>query len=626
MIETSTVDRIFEAAQIVDVVSDFVNLKKRGVNYVGLCPFHDDSTPSMYVSPTKGIYKCFACGEGGNAVNFVMNHERMSYPEALRWLANKYHIEVQETELTDEEKDKRDVREGMFVMNEYANGVFQQGLLSYSEGREYLNQRGISDDIAKKFQLGYCASDVHALAKDALRNGYRKELLVKTGLCYEKDNGELRDRFWGRVIFPWHSISGRVIGFGGRLLDGRTKGVAQKYVNSPESEVFVKHKELYGLYQAKGAIVKKDCVYLVEGYTDVLAMHQCGIENVVANSGTALSVEQIRLLRRFTTNITLIYDGDEAGLKASIRGVDMLLSEGMNVMVLLLPEGEDPDSFARKYPSSDFEGYVQKHSESFVRCLCRLLLKDVGNDPAKRADAISAMAHTIGLIPNEVMRYSCMKEGASLLSVDEAVLLGETLRFSKESGKDSVLPKIKAEKLEEPERGIMRMLVRFGERIVCKAKNDADEDVDVSVAEYIYYDMEQDGLEFHDPIHRKMLADAMNCIWDGGFVADKFFVTHEDSRISALASEFLSDRFTLSKYNERCMVREEARLDELVPHLMMEYKLSVLKEEHKQLMAQLSDSEICKDVERYMGIMARCKDIAEIVKDLSKRVGERIMI
>ena len=244
MIETSTVDRIFEAAQIVDVVSDFVNLKKRGVNYVGLCPFHDDSTPSMYVSPTKGIYKCFACGEGGNAVNFVMNHERMSYPEALKWLANKYHIEVKETELTDEEKDKRDVREGMFVMNEYANGVFQRGLLSHSEGREYLRQRGVRDDIAKKFQLGYCASDGNALAKDALRNGYRKELLVKTGLCYEKDNGELRDRFWGRVIFPWHSVSGRVIGFGGRLLDGRTKGVVQKYVNSPESEGFVKHKEL----------------------------------------------------------------------------------------------------------------------------------------------------------------------------------------------------------------------------------------------------------------------------------------------------------------------------------------------------------------------------------------------
>lgn len=625
MIEASTVDRIFEAAQIVDVVSDFVNLKKRGVNYVGLCPFHDDGTPSMYVSPTKGIYKCFSCGEGGNAVNFVMNHERMSYPEALRWLAKKYHIEVKETELTDEEKGKRDVRESLFVVNEYANGWFQRGLLSHSEGREYLKQRGVRDDIAKKFQLGYCASDGNALAKDALRNGYRKEILVKTGLCYEKDNGELRDRFWGRVIFPWHSVSGRVIGFGGRLLDGRTKGVAQKYVNSPESEVFVKHKELYGLYQAKGAIVKKDCVYMVEGYTDVLAMHQCGIENVVANSGTALSVEQIRLLRRFTANITLVYDGDEAGVKASMRGVDMFLKEGMNVRVLLLPDGEDPDSFARKCSASDFEDYVLKHSESFVRCMCRLLLKDVDNDPVKRAEAISAMAHTIGLIPNEVVRYACMKEGASLMEVDEAMMLNETMR-SCQGTEESTSVKVKTEELNEHEDELVRMLVRYGERVVCQVKNEDDEDVDVSVAEYIYYDLEQDGLEFADPIHRKMLSDAMECMGNGVFVAERFFVAHEDCRVSAIASKYLSDRFTLSKYNERCMVKEDARLDELVPHLMMEFKLGVLKNEANGLMKELSNPDVAKDVERYMGIMARYKEIGDVIKDLSKRIGERIMV
>lgn len=625
MIESSTVDRIFEAAQIVDVVSDFVNLKKRGVNYVGLCPFHDDGTPSMYVSPTKGIYKCFSCGEGGNAVNFVMNHERMSYPEALRWLAKKYHIEVKETELTDEEKGKRDVRESLFVVNEYANGWFQRGLLSHSEGREYLRQRGVRDDIAKKFQLGYCASDGNALAKDALRNGYRKEMLVKTGLCYEKDNGELRDRFWGRVIFPWHSVSGRVIGFGGRLLDVRTKGVAQKYVNSPESEVFVKHKELYGLYQAKGAIVKKDCVYMVEGYTDVLAMHQCGIENVVANSGTALSVEQIRLLRRFTANITLVYDGDEAGVKASIRGVDMFLKEGMNVRVLLLPDGEDPDSFARKCSASDFEGYVLKHSESFVRCMCRLLLKDVGNDPVKRAEAISAMAHTIGLIPNEVVRYACMKEGASLMEVDEAMMMNETMR-SCQGAEESASVKVKTEELNEPEKELVRMLVRYGERVVCQVKKEDGDDVDVSVAEYIYYDLEQDGLEFSDPIHRKMLSDAMECIEKGVFVSEKFFVAHEDCRVNAIASKYLSDRFTLSKYNERCMVREDARLDELVPHLMMEFKLGVLKAEANGLMKELSNPDVAKDVERYMGVMARYKEIGEVIKDLSKRIGERIMV
>lgn len=625
MIDTATVDRIFEAAQIVDVVSDFVNLKKRGVNYVGLCPFHDDGTPSMYVSPTKGIYKCFSCGEGGNAVNFVMNHERMSYPEALRWLAKKYHIEVKETELTDKEKDKRDVRESLFVVNEYANGWFQRGLLSHSEGREYLRQRGVRDDIAKKFQLGYCVSDGNALAKDALRNGYRKELLVKTGLCYEKDNGEVRDRFWGRVIFPWHSVSGRVIGFGGRLLDGRTKGVAQKYVNSPESEVFVKRKELYGLYQAKGAIVKKDCVYMVEGYTDVLAMHQCGIENVVANSGTALSVEQIRLLRRFTANITLVYDGDEAGVKASMRGVDMFLKEGMNVRVLLLPDGEDPDSFARKSSVSDFESYVSKHSESFVRCMSRLLLKDVDNDPVKRAEAISAMAHTIGLIPNEVVRYACMKEGASLMEVDEAMMMNETMRSCK-GAEESASVKVKTEELNEPEDELVRMLVRYGERVVCQVKNEDGEDVDVSVVEYIYYDLEQDGLEFADPIHRKMLGDAMECMGNGVFVAERFFVAHEDCRVSAIASKYLSDRFTLSKYNERCMVREDARLDELVPHLMMEFKLGVLKTESKELMKELSNPDVAKDVERYMGVMARYKEIGDMIKDLSKRIGDRIMV
>jgi DNA primase len=401
--------------------------------------------------------------------------------------------------------------------------------------------------------------------------------------------------------------------------------VAQKYVNSPESEVFVKHKELYGLYQAKGTIVKKDCVYMVEGYTDVLAMHQCGIMNVVANSGTALSVEQIRLLRRFTANITLVYDGDEAGVKASMRGVDMFLKEGMNVRVLLLPDGEDPDSFARKCSASDFEVYVLKHSESFVRCMCRLLLKDVGNDPVKRAEAISSMAHTIGLIPNEVVRYACMKEGASLMEVNEAMMLNETMR-SCQGTEESASVKVKTEVLNEPEDELVRMLVRYGERVVCQVKNEDGEDVDVSVVEYIYYDLEQDGLEFADPIHRKMLSDAMECMRNGEFVAERFFVAHEDCRVNAIASKYLSDRFTLSKYNERCMVREDARLDELVPHLMMEFKLGVLKAEANGLMKELSNSDVAKDVERYMGVMARYKEIGYVIKDLSKRIGDRIMV
>ena len=300
MIDRATIDKILDAAQIVDVVSEFVTLKKRGTSYVGLCPFHDDKTPSFYVSPAKGVCKCFACGKGGSAVHFIMEHEQMTYPEALKWLAKKYHIEVKERELSSEEKEAQSVRESLFVVNEFARDYFQNILYNHIDGKSigmtYFRQRGIRDDIVKKFQLGYSTSNKDALAKEALRKGYQKEFLLKTGLCYEKEDGSIRDRFWGRVIFPWFNISGKILGFGGRVLDSRTKGIAQKYVNSPESEIYSKRKELYGIYQAKSAIVKNDCVYMVEGYTDVIAMHQCGLENVVANSGTALSEEQIRLL------------------------------------------------------------------------------------------------------------------------------------------------------------------------------------------------------------------------------------------------------------------------------------------------------------------------------------------
>ena len=351
MIDQQTIDRILDAAQIVDVVSEFVTIKKRGVNYIGLCPFHNDKSPSFYVSPSKGICKCFACGKGGNAAHFVMKHEQMNYYDALRWLAKKYNIEVKERELSNQEKEVQNVRESLFVVNEFACGYFQETLGRSEEGMVYFRQRGIRDDIVRKFKLGYCSS----FANEAINKGYKKDFLLKTGLCYEKEDGSIRDRFWNRVIFPWFNVSGRVVGFGGRVLDSRTKGIAQKYVNSPESEIYSKRKELYGLYQAKSAIVKEDNVYMVEGYTDVIAMHQCGIENVVASSGTALSEEQIRLLRRFTSNITLLYDGDEAGINAIIRGIDMLLAEGINVKVVLLPEGEDPDSLSKKM---DLQRYI----------------------------------------------------------------------------------------------------------------------------------------------------------------------------------------------------------------------------------------------------------------------------
>jgi DNA primase len=347
MIDRATIDKIMDATNIVEVVGDFVTLRKAGVNYKGLCPFHDDKTPSFMVSPTKGICHCFACGKGGNAVNFLMEHEQITYPDALRWLAKKYNIEIQERELTDEEKREQNDRESMFIVNEWAKDYFHTILNNDADGtaigRQYFRSRGIRDDIIEKFCLGFALSKRDALSNEALRKGYKEEFLVKTGLCYKRESdGSLVDRYAGRVIFPWFNISGRVVAFGGRLLDSRTKGVQQKYVNSPDSEIYHKERELYGLFHAKRAIAKEDCVYMVEGYTDVIAMHQCGIENVVANSGTALSYHQIRLLHRFTQNIVLLYDGDEAGIKAAMRGTDMLLEEGMNIKTLLLPDGAAP--------------------------------------------------------------------------------------------------------------------------------------------------------------------------------------------------------------------------------------------------------------------------------------------
>ena len=379
MIDRATIDKIMDAVNIVDVVGEFVNLRKAGVNYKGLCPFHDDKTPSFMVSPSKQICHCFACGEGGNAVNFLMKHEQITYPEALRWLAKKYNIEIQERELTDEEKKEQSDRESMFIVNEWACQYFHEILNNDVDGqaigKQYFRSRGIRDDIIKKFQLGFALTKRDALVNEAHRKGYKDEFLIKTGLCYERneergtrsEKSSLIDRFAGRAIFPWLNVSGKVVAFGGRKLDAATKGVQQKYVNSPDSEIYHKERELYGIYQAKKAIVKEDCVYMVEGYTDVIALHQCGLENVVANSGTALSVYQIRLLRRFTQNIVLLYDGDEAGIHAAMRGTDMLLQEGMNVKVLLLPDGDDPDSFSRKHTATEFKQFIEEHQTDFIQ-------------------------------------------------------------------------------------------------------------------------------------------------------------------------------------------------------------------------------------------------------------------
>lgn len=694
MIDQPTIDRILDAAQIVDVVSEFVTLRKRGVNFVGLCPFHDDKTPSFYVSPAKGLCKCFACGKGGNAVHFIMEHEQMTYPEALRWLAKKYNIEIKERELTDEEKQVQNVRESLFVVNEFARDYFQNTLYNHADGKAigmtYFRQRGIRDDIVKKFQLGYSTMAHDALAKEAMRKGYQKEFLIKTGLCYEKEDGTLRDRFWGRVIFPWFNISGKVLGFGGRVLDSRTKGVSQKYVNSPESEIFSKRKELYGIFQAKAAIVKADCVYMVEGYTDVIAMHQCGLENVVANSGTALSEQQIRLLHRFTSNITLLYDGDEAGIKASIRGIDMLLAEGMNIKVLLLPDGDDPDSFSRKHNATEFRQYIDDHEENFIRFKTNLLLKDAQRDPIKRAGLIADMARSIGLIPNDVIRYACLKECADILNVNEQIILNEIKKYLLQRN-DGYLEQIKKEKdatsiagslppadttssyadrlppadmppmgvddevppppigVEEaqaqyqsyiPEEGrekyvfyakeqlLIKTLIRHGEKIMCYVETEGNAEAPLTVIEYISMDLKQDELQFHNPLHRRILVEAEAHLHDPNFTAERYFLAHPDPTISKLAAEMINDRYQLSKYHSKSqkIVTDEERLHELVPHQIIDFKLAILEEEMKHTLQALSKPEVAQDPNRCIEIMAHYKELSELLKAMAKCAGDRVVL
>ena len=436
MIDQPTIDRILDAANIVDVVSEFVTLRKRGINYVGLCPFHTDKTPSFYVSPAKNICKCFACGEGGTAVHFIMKHEQLNYFDALRYLAKKYNIEIQERELTDKEKRRKSDRESMLIVNSWAQQYFTTQLYEHVEGKtvglRYFAERGFREDTIRKFQLGYSLDKRDALYKEATKNGYKKEFLEKTGLVIAYDNGGVNDRFRGRVIFPVHTLSGKVVAFGGRVLKKDEK--TAKYVNSPESEIYHKSNELYGIYFAKQAIVKEDRCFLVEGYTDVISMHQAGIENVVASSGTALTQGQIRLIHRFTSNITVLYDGDAAGIKAALRGIDLLLEDGMNVKVVLLPDGEDPDSFARKHNASQFSEFIKQSETDFIRFKTRLLLDDAGTDPIKRSALITDIIRTVAIIPDNIARSIYIRECSAMMEIDEQVLLNEVnkIRLSKE--------------------------------------------------------------------------------------------------------------------------------------------------------------------------------------------------
>lgn len=571
MIDRPTIAKIMDATKIEEVVSEFVTLKKRGINYVGLCPFHNDSNPSFSVSPTRGICHCFTCGKGGNAINFLMELEQMTYPDALRWLAKKYKIEIQERELTNEEKQRESERESMFIVNDWAAKYFQDILLhdvdGIAIGMAYFRGRGFRDDIIRKFQLGFALPKRTALAEAAKAAGYNPKYLVDTGLCFKVDKDEagnksgedkILDRFSGRAIFPWFSVSGKVVAFGGRVLDSRTKGISQKYVNSPDSVIYHKERELYGLYQAKKAIAKEDCVFMVEGYTDVISMHQCGIENVVANSGTALSVHQIRLLHRFTSNIVLLYDGDNAGIHAALRGTDMLLEEEMNVKVLFLPGGNDPDSFARSHSAEEFRRYIQENQTDFIQFKTDILLRGV-TDPVKRSQAINSIVESISKIKNQITRASYITDCSHRLGVNEAIIVNALNNFVRNGMSEQVKAERRAaglkdstvaavqqaqsvmravtplDKLLEVEELLVQLIIHHGDQLITVQDVDGN-DVEVAVAQYISLDLGGDGFKFHNDLYNQIMQEAVEHLEkEDDFVAETYFANHPNPEISRLA-------------------------------------------------------------------------------------------
>jgi len=662
MIDRATVDRIMDAANIVDVVSEFVTLRKSGANYKGLCPFHNERTPSFYVSPSRGICKCFSCGKGGNAVNFIMEHEQMTYPEALRWLAKKYNIEIKERELTSEEREEESRRESMFIVNEWTAVYFEDLLRNHPDGQtygmQYFRSRGFRDDIVRKFRLGYDLRDGYALPSTAVMKGYKEEFLLSTGICYKREkDGRVVDRFAGRVIFPWIGMSGKVVGFGGRKLDQATKGVQQKYVNSPDSDIYHKEQQLYGIFQAKKAIAKENCVYMVEGYTDVISMHQCGIENVVANSGTALSFHQIRMLHRFTPNIVLLYDGDAAGIHAAMRGTDMLLQEGMNVKVLILPGGDDPDSFARKHSAEDFRKYIEDHQTDFIQFKTDLMLRGV-TDPIKRAEAVNSIIKSVSVIPDQIVRATYLSDCSHRLGINEATLIAsmnKMIRSDKEQRQreaerereraagtetaeaapttdatagasqpmDPLSPATPLQQASLVEQMLIKVVIRHGEEIIYRdVATDDGNTVNLTVAQYISYDLGADGLSFSLPLFNQILDEATQHSGEPGFVAADYFVRHPDVGISKLAAEMVIDRVQLTKSLQ--MKREEGTLRSQVEHLVLDFRMDFVEHKLKELQKQIYASG--GNMEQMMKLMAEYKDMQLIRNNMAKMLGTNIIV
>ncbi|MBO5538702.1 MAG: DNA primase [Prevotella sp.] len=648
MIDRATVERIKDAANIVDVVGEFVTLRKAGANYKGLCPFHNERTPSFMVSPARGTCHCFGCGKGGNAISFIMEHEQMTYPEALRWLAKKYHIEIQERELSDEEKREQSERESMFIVNEWAANYFHQTLLNNVDGRaigmQYFRSRGIRDDIIEKFRLGYDLADRFAFAREALAKGYQPEFIEKVGICYKNDRGELIDRYAGRVIFPWVGVSGKVVGFGGRKLDAATKGVQQKYVNSPDSDIYHKDRELYGLYQAKRAIAKEDRVYMVEGYTDVIAMHQAGIENVVANSGTALSVHQIHILHRFTSNITLLYDGDAAGIHAALRGTDMLLSEGMNLKVLLLPDGDDPDSFARKHTATDFRNYIEEKQTDFIQFKTDLLLKNE-RDPLKRSQAINSIVESISMVQNQILRDTYLHDCSQRMGMAEQTLINQMnkmIRERRDGGTKSPdtnasgavpnaishgvasanvpSPEAHATKIEQM---LIQMVIRHGEVVLFDNVEDDEGNLcQLSLAQYVDYDLAADQLAFQEQLYNQILNEAVQHSGEPGFKTEPYFVNHEDINISRLATDMSMDRFHLSESQQVNDTPET--LLQRVQHLLLDFRMEFLVRRIKELQQEIAQA--AGNPERTRHLVAEYMDKSQLRNILAKKLGNNILL
>ncbi len=612
----------------------------------------------------QNICKCFACGEGGTSVHFVMKHEQLSYADALRFLAKKYNIEVEERELTDEQKQAYNERESLFILNEYARDYFANTLHNHLDGKtiglSYFRERGFRDDIVKKFQLGYSLEGRDAFTQTALKGGYKKEFLVKTGLTIEGDNNYLADRFRGRVMFPVHTLSGKVIAFGGRILKKAEN--TGKYVNSPESEIYHKSNELYGIYFAKQTITKNDCCYLVEGYTDVLSMHQAGIENVVASSGTALTHGQIRLIHRFTKNVTVIYDGDAAGIKAALRGIDLLLGEGMNIKVVLLPDGEDPDSFAKKQNADSLNKYIKEHEVDFIRFKTKLLIDEAGNDPIKRAALITDIVNSISVIPDNIIRSIYIKDCSRLLDVDERILVQEVgKRFLDNSEKTLTrrgqapqevkeqnstadaankekagLLKVKKSPLDKFELSVLYYVVRFGSDILIDEEGEDGDHTRMTVLQYAKFDLERDSLWLKQPIYKQMLDEAVERMDDESFSPKRYFLAHPDAAISRVAANILGDRYQISKVHikqygegvkeEDTPLAEKNNLDKSVPRALTELKNEYVRQQVKEIKDELSQKYKDGDYDSAIALMQRLKDLEEVKKTLAKVLGERIVL